>query len=268
MNELEPAGQTIRWAIYVVLSRINPKAEQQCRYRYDALRGQGGEGSTCAAIEAQNTVYTTEGPSSPSSKPKQRNRKGKAPEISLESTGTNSTQAEDASQESQTRMRNGKKQARRVASDGIGADAGQPEVNSQPVPSVSSKNARPRARPLNRAKRRTHISSDSSLQPQDVSQVQPPSEAAAGDTVDSFLASSLVERGSSEGPREDISRLSRKRRSTTARSELNCADKRQKTSNQLQTHVTEETNSSLDANTEGQCKYVQIRLGGLSDETC
>ena len=197
---------------------------------------------------------TTEGPSSSSSKPKQRSRKGKSREISesLESAGANSVQAEDVSRESQTRMRT--KQARRGDSEVSGADAGQ---SVQLMPAEGSKNSRPRARPLNRS-RQTPSSSDPSQLPQNISQAQltAASEAAARDTMDSSPASLSVKRATGEGSREDRARPSRKRPNTTSRSKLNYADKRQKTSVQPQVHANEEANGPLGADCVEKCKYI------------
>jgi hypothetical protein len=178
------------------------------------------------------------------------------------STGANSVQ--DASRELQTRTKDGKKKQARRDSGVPGADAGQPEMNSQLASAEISKNSRPRARPLNRARRQTLSSSDPSIQPQNPSQVQATtaSDAAACDTMDSSPASPPVERATSEGPCEDSARLSRKRRTTTSRSELNYADKRQKTSDQLQ-DATEATSRSPDADAVRRCKCVQMRSGPL-----
>jgi hypothetical protein len=240
--------------------RINPETQKQCRYRYDVLRGQGSAGGACEASEVPTVVATTEGPSgSSSSKPKQRNRKGGTRETSLQSTGANSGQAEDASRETQARTRNSKKkQTRRQDCEVPGANAGQSEVNSQLAPAESSKNSRPRARPLNRMRGQKRSNSGPSLQPQNVSQVRPAvaSEAAAGYTVDSFPASPPGEQATSEDSREDRERLSRKRRNTTSRSDSNDAAKRQKTSGQLQAYASEATDRHPDAGTLGHCKYV------------
>jgi hypothetical protein len=154
---------------------------------------------------------------------------------------------------------NKKKQARRGDSEVSGADAGQ---SDELMPTEGSKNSRPRARPLNRS-RQTPSSSDPSQLLQNVSQAQPTasSEAAAGDSMDTSPASLSVERATGEGSRDDRARLSSKRRNTTSRSELNYADKKQKTSVQLQVHANETASRSLGADCVEKCKYVLILSG-------
>jgi hypothetical protein len=123
----------------------------------------------------------------------------------------------------------------------------QPEVDPQPLPAGNSKNVRPRARPLKRAKPQARVISDSPLQPQSTSQIQPAaSGAAAVGAMESVRASPPTQGVENEDSHEDTLRLPPKRPNPTLH-QLNHADKRQKASGQVQSEEVAETmNRSAD----------------------
>ena len=130
-------------------------------------------------------------------------------------------------------------------------DAVQPEVNPQPPPAGNSKNVRPRARPLKRAKSQAHITSDSLSQPQSTCQIQP----AVSGAVESVDASPTTQGVENEDSREDTLRLPQKRLNPTMH-QLNDADKRQKISDQVQSEEVAETmnrSADVDAAAKGKC---------------
>jgi hypothetical protein len=174
-------------------------------------------------------VAATGGPSS--SKPKQRNRKGKERDLPPESGGTNSIQIVDAPQESQRRKSNGRKpRGKKGDSEVTGRDAEEPEKTASAPPSAaSSKKPRPKARPLNKAKAQPHANPGTSSRLQNTDEIQTTtSEATAVKTVESARASSLLTQGSAnEESEEDTQQLSRKRL-IPALPESHYADKRRK----------------------------------------
>jgi hypothetical protein len=165
---------------------------------------------------------------SSSSKPRQRNRKGKERGLPPESAGTNSIQIEPASQESRTRKRDGRKaQGKRGESELTGQDSEQPEAGSESTPATSSNKPRPRARPLNRARTQPHSTPGSSPRLQNTDELQTAvSEATAVGTMEPAHAS-LPTQGSEKEDSEDTQQLSRKR-PNRASPELHYADKRRK----------------------------------------
>lgn len=206
------------------------RTDSTCRYRYDALKGQGNSDIACDASEAQMVVPVTKEASS--SKPRQRKRKG----------------AEDASRESQTQTSSGNKrpgtqEEREPGNETETMERGavQPDVDPRPLPAGNSKNVRPRARPLKRAKSPAHSASDSPPQPHSTGQIQPAaSGVAAVGAVEPVHASPPTQGVESEGSHEDILRLPQKRPNSTSR-KLNHADKRQKVSDQVQSEEVAET---------------------------
>jgi len=175
---------------------------------------------TGGTSEAQTAVATTEGSSS--SKPRQRSRKGKESGLPSESTSKDSAQIEDAPRESQTRARKGRKaHTKRGDTEASQQDAAQPEAGSQPPPAGSSKNPRPKARPLNQAKRQVQ---------QTVDETHPViSEVVPNVMLESAHASSPPTQGvEDEVSREDTLRAPRKRPAPTSP----VLNKRRKTSDQ------------------------------------
>jgi hypothetical protein len=173
-------------------------------------------------------VAATGGPSS--SKPKQRNRKGKERDLPAESGGTNSIQIVDASQESQRRKSNGRKpRGKKGDSEVTGRDAEEPETTSAPPSAASSKKPRPKARPLNKAKAQPHANPGTSSRLQNTDEIQTTtSEATAVKAVESARASSPLTQGSAnEDSEEGTQQLSRKR-PNPALPESHYADKRRK----------------------------------------
>jgi hypothetical protein len=199
--------------------------ESQCRYRYEALSSRGSSLRTCGTSEAQTVVPS-------SSKPRQRNRKGKEREPPSGSTDTTSTQKEDTLQDSQTRTRNRKKtQARRGDSEIVERDAEQPTAGSEPPSAKSTKKPRPKARPLGKAKTQIRATSGPSPDPQITGEVQAAvSKAAAVGAMDTAHASSPAREGEEEDSRGDTQRLSRKR-ANPAPHESHHTDKRRKSNN-------------------------------------
>jgi hypothetical protein len=184
---------------------------------------------TCGTSEAPTVVAATGRPSS--SRPMQRNRKGKGPELPSGSTGTTSTQKEDTLQDSQTRTRNRKKtQARRGDSEAIEQDAEQPRAGSEPPPTNGIKKPRPKARLLAKAKTQTHATSGPSPDPQITGEIQPAaSETAAIGAMESTHALPSAREGE-EVSREGTQQLLRKR-ANPASHESHHTDKRRKSNN-------------------------------------
>jgi hypothetical protein len=126
-------------------------------------------------------------------------------------------------------------------------DAVQPEVDPQLLPAGNSKNVRPRARPLKRAKSQAHVTSDSPPQHQSTGQIQSAaSEAAAVGAVESDHASpptptpTPTQGVENEDSHDDALRLPPKRPNPTLY-QLNHADKRQRISDQVQSEEVAET---------------------------
>jgi len=132
-------------------------------------------------------------------------------------------------------------------------DAVRPEVNPQPLPAGNSKNVRPRARPLKRAKSQAHVTSDSPPQPQSTGQIEP---AAAARAVESVHASPPTQGAENTDSHEGTLRLPPKRPNPTLH-QLNHADKRQKTSDQVQSEeVVETMNRSADVDAAAKGNYI------------
>jgi hypothetical protein len=141
-------------------------------------------------------------------------------------------------------------------------DGAQPGVDS---PTGNSKNPRPRARPLNRAKTKTQVISSS---PQLQGQTQPPaSGAATAGIVESARASSPTQGVENEDSEEDTPRLSRKRPSPTSH-QLNRARKRQKILDQVQSKVPETMNRSADVNAAAEGNYIPMVFQTFANEAC
>jgi hypothetical protein len=137
----------------------------------------------------------------------------------------------------------------------IEKDGAQPGVDSQPLPAGKSKNLRPRARPLNRAKTQAQVISSSPPQPQ--GQTQPPASGAPTvGVVESPHASPRTQGVENEDSEKDTPRLSHKRPSTLH--QRNHADKRQKISDQIQSKVPETMDRSADVNAAAEGNYILI----------
>jgi hypothetical protein len=149
-------------------------------------------------------------------------------------------------------------------------DAVQPEVDPQPLPTGNSKNVRPRARPLKRAKPQAHVTSDSPPQPQSTGQIQPAaSGAAAVGAVESISvhASPPTQVVENEDSHEDTPRPPQKRPNPTLH-QLNHADKRQKISDQVQSEEIAETmNRSADVDAAAKGNYILMALQRLTTQT-
>jgi hypothetical protein len=178
-----------------------------------------------------------------SSKPKQRTRKGKQRDVSVEPTASDATsaQVEDAPQKSKTRRR-GDNQIQARQRDSIITQTTQSGVDPQPPPAQPSKGARPRARRIN--KEGTQTSLNPVLQSQ--SQLQPavPEPAASG-TVGSAHTSPSEVHDTTDGPSGAAPLPARKRRHTATRDELNSGNKKRKTLDQRHAKATKEKTNSL-----------------------
>lgn len=130
-------------------------------------------------------------------------------------------------------------------------DAVRPEVDTPPPPAGSSKNVRPRARPLKRVKSQVKVTSDSTPQPRSTGQIQP----AAVRAVESVHASPPTQGVENDGSHEDTLRLPQKRPDPTLH-QLNHADKRQKITDQAQSEVAETMNPSADMDAAAEGKYI------------
>jgi hypothetical protein len=129
-----------------------------------------------------------------------------------------------------------------------------PEIDPQLLPAGNSKNARPRARPLKRAKSQAHVTSDSPQQTQSTSQIQP----AASGAVESVHASPPTQGIGNEGSHEDTVRHPQRRPNPTLR-QLDHADKRQKISDQVQSkEVAEIMNRSADVDAPAKGDYISM----------
>ena len=147
-------------------------------------------------------------------------------------------------------------------------DAVQPDIDPQPLPAGNSKNVRPKARPLKRAKSQAHVTSDSPPQPQGTGQIQP---AASGPpvvgAVESVHASPPTQGVESEGSHEDTLRLPPKRPNPTLH-QLNHADKRQKISDQVQSEeVAKTVNRSADVDAAAKGNYILMAFQRRATQT-
>lgn len=144
----------------------------------------------------------------------------------------------------------------------------QPEVDPKALPAGNSKNVRPRARPLKRAKSQAHVTSDSPAQPQSTGQIQPAaSGAAAVGAVESVHASPPRQGIENEDTHEDTLRLPQKRPDLTLH-QLNHADKRQKISDQAQSEEVADTmNCSADVDAAAKGNYILMAFQGLATQT-
>lgn len=128
-------------------------------------------------------------------------------------------------------------------------DVVQPEADPQPLPAGNSKNVRPRARPLKRAKPQAHVTSDFLPQPQSTSQIQSAaSEAPPVGVMESVHASPPTQD-------DDILRLPQKGLNTTLH-QLNHTDKRQKVLGEVQSEEVAETmnrSADVDLAAKGNC---------------
>lgn len=214
------------------------RTDNTCRYRYDFLKGSNSSNTSRAASEAQVTNATT----GSSSKAKQRTRKGKEREISSGPTAT-SAQVDDAPQESHTRRR-GNKQTRTRKKDSVITDTAQPEVDPQPQAAQPSKGPRPRARRLNKDRTQTSPNPVS----QNDSPVQPAVPGpAAGSSIGSPHVSPSEAQDTPAGPSGASPELTRKRRLTASRDDLNSGNKKRKTLDQGRANALKEKSTSQGA---------------------
>ena len=177
-----------------------------------------------------------------SSRPKQRTRKGKERDVSLEPTAT-PAQVEDVPQESRTRRRgNNKTHAKKRVSPVT--HTAQPVVDPQPHPTQPSKGPRPRARPLNKDGAQTSLNPTS----QNDSQVQlAVPERAASDAIGSPNPMPSETRDTTNDSSGAAPQLARKRLHTASRDELNSGNKKRKIRDQRRAKATKEQSSSLGA---------------------
>ena len=131
-------------------------------------------------------------------------------------------------------------------------DAVQPEVDPQPLPTGNSKNVRPRARPLKRAKSQAQVITDSPPQPQSTAQIQPAaSGAAAVGAVESAHVSPPTQGVENEGSHEVH--------------QLNHADERQKISDQVQSEEVAVTmNRPVDVDAAAKGNYILMAFQKLA----
>lgn len=153
-------------------------------------------------------------------------------------------------------------------------DAVQPEVDPQPLklPARNSKNVRPRARPLKRAKSQTHITSDFSPQPQSTDRIQlTASEAVVVGGVESDNASPPTQVVENEGSHEDTPRLPQERPNLKLH-QLNHANKRQKISDQVQSEIAETMNRpvgvDVDVDATAKGNYTLMAFQRLAIHAC
>ena len=270
VSERVGTGRTDNTVSFVDIYRVNSNSKQ-CRYRYDTLKSRGSSDIVCDASEAQMVAPVTKEPSS--SKPRQRKRKGvSAVFLWPRPTGfdTNDIQTEDTSREPQSQTSSGRKRPGTQAKTGepetetMESDAVQSGVDPQPLPAGNSKNVRPRARPLKRAKSQAQVTSDFPPQPQ----IQPAaSGAAAVGAVESVHASPPTQGVENEGSHEDTVRLPQRRPNPTLHP-LDHADKRQKTSDQVQSEEVAETmNHSANVDAAAKGDYILMAFQRLATQT-
>lgn len=136
-------------------------------------------------------------------------------------------------------------------------DVVQPGADPQPLPAGNSKNVRPRARPLKRAKPQTHVTSDSLPQPQSTSQIQPAASGAPAIRVMESVHASPPTQD------EDTLRLPQKRPNPTLH-QLNHTDKRQEVLGEVQSEEVAETmNRSADVDLAAKGNYILMTLQRL-----
>lgn len=176
----------------------------------------------------------------PSSKPKQRIRKGKQRDVSFEATGATPAQVEDAPQKSKPRKRGDNQRQR----DSTVTQTTQSEVDPQPHPAKPSKGSRPRARRINKEAAQTSLNPE--LQSQNDNQLQPAvPEPAACDTIGSPYASPSEAQDTTDGPSGAAPLPPRKRRHTATQDEPNSGNKKRKTLDQHRAKATKEKPGSL-----------------------
>lgn len=73
VSERVGTGRTDKTVSFVDICRVNSNSKVQCRYRYDTLKSRGSSDIACDASDAQMVAPVTK---EPSSKPRQRKRKG------------------------------------------------------------------------------------------------------------------------------------------------------------------------------------------------
>lgn len=136
------------------------------------------------------------------------------------------------------------------------SNAASPEIDPQLLSAGNSKNVRPRARPLKRAKSQAHVTSDSPPQTQSTGQIQPAASGAVGTgPVESVRASPPTQGIENEDSHEDTVRLPQRRPNPTLR-QLDHADKRQKISDQVQSEVAETINHPADVDAAAKGDYI------------
>lgn len=156
-------------------------------------------------------------------------------------------------------------QAEGGGSEIIEKDGTQPEVGSQPLPIGNSKNLRPRARPLNRAKTQAQVTSSSSPHPR--GQTQPPASGVATvGVVESAHAPPRTEAVENEESEKDTPQVSRKRPNPTSH-QLNRADKRPKILDQIKSKVPETMDRSSDVNATTEGNYILTAFQRLANKT-
>jgi hypothetical protein len=134
-------------------------------------------------------------------------------------------------------------------------DAVQPEVDTRPLPAGNSKNVRPRARPLKRAKSQAHVTSGSPLELQSTDQMQPAASAATVGVIESAHASPPTQVVENEDSHENT-QLLRPTRPNPSLHQPTYADKSQKISDQVQPEEdAEKMNCSSDVDAAANGKY-------------
>ena len=186
-----------------------------------------------------------------SSRPRQRKRKG----VSAISPLALTLLILGTPQETRTETSPGTQAEREPGPETIERDAVQPEVGPQPLLPGNSKNVRPRARPLKRAKSQAHVTSGSPPQAQSTGQIQPATSGAAVVGAVEFVHASPPTQVENEDSHEDPLQLPQKRTNLTLH-QLNHADKRQKISDQVQSeNVAETMNCSADVDAAAKGNY-------------
>ena len=142
-----------------------------------------------------------------------------------------------------------------------------PEIDPQLLSAGNSKNVRPRARPLKRAKLQAHVTSDSPSQTQSTSQTQPAASGALGiGAVESVHASPPTQGIENEDSHEDTVRLPQRRPNRTL-DQLDLEDKRRKISDQVQSEVAETMNHSADVDTTAKGDYILMAFQRFGTQT-
>jgi hypothetical protein len=139
-------------------------------------------------------------------------------------------------------------------------DVVQPEADPRPLPAGNSKNVRPRARPLKRAKPQAHVTSDTLPQPQSTSQIQP---AASGAPAVGVMESV---RASPPTQDEGTQQLPQKRPNPTLH-QLNHTDKRQKVPGEVRSEKVAETiNRPADVDVAAKGNYILMTFQRLATQ--